>query len=88
MSGRLVFDVSGIDCDDGIFIRQATRRNGEIPAPKMEGTVPEIEQPKRPGVILTQRVTAAFGYATAVHEPKARSDTNTSYARISSQSRC
>ena len=38
-------------------------------------------------LILTERETAAFGYATTLHAPKPRQDTNTSYARIFSQPR-
>ena len=42
---------------------------------------------ERLAVVLTERVTAVFRYATALHATKPRSDTTISYARIFSQSR-
>ncbi len=46
MSDRMVFDLSGVDWDDDESIRAATRRIWEISVAKMEGAVPEIEQPE------------------------------------------
>jgi hypothetical protein len=80
MSERLVFDLSGIDWDDEESIKEATRTIWEISVARMGGTVPEIEQPKQPEVILTERFAAAVGYATALHAQQARKGTTIPYA--------
>jgi GTP pyrophosphokinase len=80
MSERLVFDLSGIDWDDEESIKEATRTIWEIAVARMGGTVPEIEQPKQPEVILTERFTAAVGYATVLHAKQARKGTTIPYA--------
>jgi (p)ppGpp synthase/HD superfamily hydrolase len=80
MSERLVFDLSGIDWDDEESIRAVSGRIWELSATRMGGPVPEIEQPRRPEVILTGRFTAAVGYATGLHAQQARKGTTIPYA--------
>lgn len=79
MSERMHFDLSGIDWDDE-SIRAATQRIWESAVTRIGGTVPEIEQPKGPAVVLTDRFTEAVGYATALHAHQARKGTTIPYA--------
>ncbi len=80
MSERMVFQLSGIDWDDDESVRAATQRIWKTVVTRMGGTVPQIEQPRRPVVVLTDRVTEAVGYPTVLHANQARKRTTIPYA--------
>lgn len=57
----MVFNLSGFDGDSDAAVHMMTRRIWEIAVTRGGGAQPEIDQPTRPALILTDRFTEVGG---------------------------